>query len=728
MLVAIIVAIITLLVATAAVVAFFVIRGRRNEVAPRTHRSRYDAVKSVDNVGVGGAGAGSARSRGKRSAHATTAPSETTTGRVSEGLRSRFVAMGVLAAAIFGSLSAKLWSMQIISSASYQDEAIQNKYTNVATPAPRGLIYDSDGVLLVNNRTALTVLADAEVAEDHDVVQRLSAVLGVPYNIVKARIQDQSSGAQSQRVVVSDARQRDVAFIAEHSDAFAGVTVQERTVRDYPYGALAAHVVGYTGPISEDELASMPNNRTVELGDTVGKSGVESYYDNLLAGEHGQRRVVVDSRGRVVEVESETPAKRGSDIYLTIKAPVQYAADKALAERIAPDNVIGHGAGCGGAIVAMDVTDGSILAMASYPTFSPATFTGGISQDIWDLYSTEASYYPLLNRAISGAYPAASTYKAFTSLAGLKYDFAGGDHTWECGGAWDGFGSGDWQMCWLQTGHGKMDIHSGIVQSCDVVFYEIAKDFFFAGQSQGGSISDTALQEEIAKFGFGKVTGIDLSGEEPGRIPTPEWKAQYWSDVPTEGQWRGGDLTNLIIGQGDVLTTPLQIAVAYGAVATGNIMKPHLFKEVRNGENTESAAITFTPEVVGVPEIDPKNYKIVRDALAEVALGNENIVYGFEEWGIDVKKIGSKTGTGEVAGKEDTAWYVCYYPNDNPKYVVATCIEQGGGGGDIAGPVGAQVMGALLATVEGKNDEIGSVEASSGKSVKIGGSATARSD
>ena len=580
--------------------------------------------------------------------------------------------------------------------------------------------------MLVGNRTALTVLADAEVAEDHDVVQRLSTVLGIPFNVVRTRIQDQTSGAQSQRIVASDVRQRDVAFIAEHSDAFSGVTVQERAMRTYPYGALASHVLGYTGAVSDAELEAAPENRTVELGDTVGKSGVESYYDNLLAGEHGQRRVMVDSRGRVVEVESETPALRGSDVYLTIKAPVQYVAEKELAELIAPDNIIGHGKGVGGAVVAMDVADGSILAMASYPTFAPETFTGGITQDVWDLYSTQESYYPLLNRAISGTYPAASTYKAFTSLAGLRYGFADDDRRWECGGSWDGFGSGDIQMCWNHFGHGVLDLHGGIVQSCDIVFYDIGKDFFFAGVTQGGTISDTALQEEIAKFGFGKTTGIDLSGEEAGRIPTPEWKQQYWSDVPTEGIWRGGDMTNLIIGQGDVLTTPLQIAVAYGAVATGKILKPHVLKEVRNGIG--NAAITFEPEVLDTPAVEEKNYKKVRDALAEVALGSSDIMEAFAEWGIDVKNVASKTGTGEVAGKEDTAWYVCYYPKDDPKYVVATCIEQGGGGSEVAGPVGAHVLSALILAEAGDLDEVGYVQASSGKSVEISSSATERTD
>ena len=724
MLIAVIVAIIVLVLAALAVTAFFLFRSRRAGTKVRDSSFGRDPVKSVSNVGFSSS---MNDSRGKRAGHreTKTAPN-TTTGRPSEAVRSRFVAVGVLAVAVFGSLTAKLWSMQVLSSSMYRNEALQNKYTTVSTPAPRGLIYDADGRLLVKNRTVLTVLADASVAQDYDVMQRLSAVLGIPLAVVRMRIQDQSSGAQSQRIVASDASQRDAAFIAEHSDAFSGVSVQERTVREYPYSALAAHVLGYTGTVSEDELATMPSNRSVELGDTVGKSGIEAYYDNILAGEHGQRRVVVDSQGNVVEIESETAPTRGNDVYLTIKSSVQYVADTGLAELIAPKGIIGEGKGVAGAIVAMDVTDGSIIAMASYPTFDPTTFTGGITQDVWDLYQTEESYYPLLNRAISGTYPAASTYKAFTSLAGLKYGFADEKKEWECGGSWDGFNSGDWQNCWLLSGHGPISLHNGIVVSCDIVFYEIAKDFFYAGKTQGGTISDTALQEEIAQFGFGSRSGIDLSGEETGRIPTPEWKAQHWSDVPTEGAWRGGDLTNLVIGQGDVLITPLQNAVGYGGVITGKLMKPHLLKEVRN--TSGEAAITATAEEVSTPQVDEKNYKLVREALGEVSLSESKIAYALSEWGVDVKDIGSKTGTGEVAGKGDVAWYVCYYPLDNPKFVVSCCIEQGGGGAVAAGPIGATVLGACVAADRGDLDEVKAVAGSTGKSIAVSAGSSGRTD
>ena len=725
MVTAIIVALITLVVAVIAVLVFFALRYRRTNASAHTKRPGKSRVASIGNVRTAVSYDDPDSPYGETTARS--AVSDSSTGRVSEGVRSRFMALGVLAAAIFGSLTVKLWSMQVLMSDRYKAEATINKFTTVSTPAPRGYIYDANGIALVSNQTTLTVLAESTVIDDRDVMQRLSTVLGLPYNIVRARIMNTASGAQSQRVVVRDARLRDVAFIAEHSDAFPGVSVQQRTVRNYPFGALAAHVLGYTGSVSQQDLENIPENRTVTLGDTIGKSGIEAFYDNLLAGEHGQRRVIADSQGRVVEVESETPALQGSDVYLTLWAPVQYVAETQLAKLIAPENIIGKGTGVAGAIVAMDVTDGSIIAMASYPTFDPSTFTGGISQEIWDLYSQESSYYPLLNRAISGAYPAASTYKAFTGLAGLKYGFADDKKTWDCEGWWDGYESGDVQMCWKHSGHGEVTFHEGIVESCDIVFYETGKAFFYAGTSMGGKYSDTAMQEEIAKFGFGQATGIDLNGEEVGRIPTPEWKASHWSDVPTEGQWRGGDLTNLVIGQGDVLVTPLQMAVAYGGIATGNLMKPHLLKEVRNGVD-QAAAITFTPEVVSVPDVDPNYLNQVRSALREVAGHATGVVAVFDEHDLDVDTVSAKTGTGEVAGKGDMAWFVCYYPSDAPKYVVATCIEQGGGGAAVAGPVGAEVMCAIIEAADGRLNTVGRIAGSSGKSVEYHGDASERTD
>ncbi len=603
----------------------------------------------------------------------------TTTSGAPSGQRSRFFAVGVLVAGVFSALAVKLFGLQILSAASYQKEAESNLYTTVTTPAPRGVIYDRDGVPLVTNRQVLTVLADADVAKNTNVILRLSALLGIPYDVVRARILDSSTGAQSQRVVAKDIRLRDAAFISEHQDAFPGVTTQIRSDRIYPYGALAAHILGYTGTSSEDDLKNVTEGRDIEMGDTVGKSGIEQSYDDVLAGDHGQRTLITDASGEVQQVVSESDPTKGNDIYLTIAAPVQY--DTALRE------LVQGGTGTAASLVIMDVKTGGILAMSNYPTYEPEHFIGGISQDVWDAYQTEESHYPLMNRAIAGTYPAASCFKAFTGLAGLTYGFADATKVWDCTGTWTGFGEEYPQKCWEHSGHGWLSFREGIVVSCDVVFYEIARDFYNAR----ASIGDEAMQDFIKEFGYSALTDIDLAGEAQGRIPTPEWKQEYFRDVPTEAQWLPGDISNMVIGQGYVLVTPLQVARGYAAVATGKLLQPHLLKEVRN---SAGEVVVEAPVVeAATPDVSEANYQIVRDALRGVATENHDVSADFAQYDFT---FAAKTGTAEVAGKQDFAWFSCYAPYEEPQFALSLCIEEGGSGGSVASPVAARVMKAAM--------------------------------
>ena len=699
-----------LIAALAVIVVIVVVVVARQRYGDSHASSNHRTVQTVDTVGFNTSGAvppstGSVNGTGEHGM-----PNKTP----ADSLRNRFVAMGVFAAAVFGALGTKLFGMQVLDSGSYQTAADDNRYSTVNTPAPRGYIYDRSGIPLVKNRSSLTILADADVADDYDVVGRLSAVLGIPRNIVRLRIQDTSSGAQSRRILESDASLRNVAFIREHSDAFPGIYIETRNVRDYPYGALAAHAIGYTGRVSQEELDSVAPGRNLQLGDDVGKSGVEATYDNLLSGDHGQRVVVADAEGNVREVKSETQPVRGSDIFTTICGPAQYVAEKALADLIGPENgAIGSGTGVAGTVVALVIEDGGVVVLANFPTFAPASFVGGISQSIWDIYNTQQSEYPLLNRAIAGTYPAASTFKSFTGLAGLKYGFADKKKTWDCTGWWDGFDSGDWQACWDHDGHGTLNFHDSIVNSCDTTFYEIAKDFWDAAES--GKISYEAMQDEIKRFGFGAPCGIDISGEAIGRIPTRAWKAEYFKDTPEEASWRGGDMTNMVIGQGYVLVTPLQIACAYMGIASGKIMRPHLLKDVRNEQG--DVIFSYKPEVVAIPEVEITHLQMVREALHGVVQENSNIYELFADAGIDGA---AKTGTAEVAGKGDFALFACYAPYAKPKYVCCVLIEEGGGGSATAAPIGAEVLGALLDTDKGVlgSSDMGRINGSTGAFVE----------
>jgi len=617
----------------------------------------------------------------------------------------------IFAGAVFAALTLKAFWLQVVQGGKYARLADNNKFTVVYTPAPRGLIYDAFGVCLVKNRTSLTVLASAEVAEDRDILIRLSAVLGIPLNVLRLRCKNSNYASQAQRVIESDAKIRDVAFIVEHSDAFSGVSVETRVFREYPYGGLAAHLIGYTGTATQTDIDTADDGRDIQLGDDVGQSGVEARYDNILAGTHGVRKVITDANGNVLSVESDTQPTQGSNLFLTIDAQLQYYCDWSLRQLVAPeDNAIGSGTGTAAALVVYDVRDGSIKAMSSFPTYLPGEFVGGISIDTWSIYNSDAAHNPLMNRVISGTYPAASTFKAFSGLAGLRYGYATTEKVWDCTGEWDGWNSGDIQKCWDIYGHNDINFRTGVVESCDIVFYEIAKEFF----DNRATIGYTALQEECQKFGFGNITGIDLAGEAYGRVPTPEWKAEYFKDVPEEASFRGGDLTNMAIGQGYILVTPLQLAVAYGSVATGKSMKPHLLKEVRNSSDT--TVVSFKPEVLFEPEVDDEHYKIMRDALAGVAAENSTVSAIFREYGF---KAAAKTGTAEVSGKGDFGWAVCYAPYDDPHYVVACVVEEGGGGGACAMPLAADVLDSALLAENGLFEfGVSQVEGSTGKVVE----------
>ena len=638
--------------------------------------------------------------------------------RTDGGMGARFALVSATGGVVFGALAAKLWWMQIVNEAKYEELSSSNTYTSVYSAAPRGIIYDRKGVELVRNRTSLTVVADSDVADDMDVVVRLSTLLGVPRNVIRFRIQDSRLGSQIAHVVASDVRLRDLAYIAEHADAFPGVSVVTRVVRDYPYGALAAHVLGYTSTASTSDILQKNEGRDLRMGDDVGKYGIEAKYDDLLAGQHGHRLLITDASGETVELVSDVQPTKGSDIYLTIDADLQYFTDTALAEVIAPvDNAIGSGKGTSGSIVVLDASDGSILAMSSYPTFNPGVFVGGISDESWDIYNSDDAYAPLVNRAISGLFPAASTFKAFTGLAGLRYGYATKETRWVCKGEWDGWESGVPQHCWKLEGHGEQDFHAGVGNSCDIVFYEIAKNFF----DDRGTIGNSAMQDEVRKFGFGSVTGVDLGGEAYGRVPTDDWKSEYFKDQPEEASWRGGDLTNMVIGQGYVLITPLQLACGYAGVATGVIMRPHLLSHVVNSSG--SIVSSYQPQVSLTPEVKEEYYQYMRDALWGVIHENYLIRPQFYQYGI--YEVAGKTGTGEVLGKDDCSLAAVYMPLDNPRYIVACVVEEGGGGSTCSMPLAASVLDALNKTLDGRlAGTAGVVQGSTGAVVARSGSSS----
>ena len=610
---------------------------------------------------------------------------------VEAGMRRHIQVLQGVVGAFFGVLLVRLWGMQLLSSEDYSRRAELNRTREVSIRAPRGRILDRNDNVLVGNRSSMTLVASSGVADDTRVVRRLSNLLGMPDVAVRRAIQDASEGAQSQRTILIDVPEQAVAYVVEHPAQFPGVQVESRTVRSYPNGTLAAHLLGYAGSITQEELeayAEDPDNHIDYVsGDIVGKSGVEYQYERVLQGVRGSRVVHVDANGNVTGVVSEIEPEQGSDVRLTIDLGIQQAAEEAIQTGLSVARHLEYEP-TGGAVVVMDCKTGELLAMASWPTYDPNAFIGGISTELWEQLQAAEANTPLLNRAINGQYPSASTIKPFSALSALEHGQATQDSYYHCPGYWTGLGEpGMW--CWEHAGHGDISLHTGITNSCDAVFYEIAKATYYSDEPE-------ALQEMYRRWGLGSPTGIDLAGESSGRIPDAEWKWEWFSylDDDEARTWHPGDTANMVIGQGDLLVTPLQLAYAYCGLARGGTqMRPHVLLDVLSSETQQSLSST-QQTVANDVTINASDVAFIHEAITGVISEVESIGQYFD--GLPVQPMG-KSGTAETSDEEGNthAWFVAVAPADDPQYVVASLIEHGGGGGDVTTHVCRQVLGAI---------------------------------
>lgn len=603
---------------------------------------------------------------------------------------SRLVGFAAVIGAIFAALLARLWSMQLVSSDEYTKEAESNRTRTVTTAAPRGRILDRNGAEIVSNRSSLTVVADADVADDEVEMQLLANLIGMPRQAVYRKVIDSSEGAQSVRTVATDVSRRVVAYLGEHPAAFSGVSVQQRSQRSYPQGTLAAHVVGYTGTVTAEQLeASGSDDSSVQYksGDVVGQAGVEAMYESILQGIRGEQTVYVDSNGKILQSSTKIDPQSGSDVVLTIDSGIQKAAEDSLEKVLTELRQKGKNP-AGGSVVCLDCTNGEVLAMASAPTFSPSIFVGGIANSDWEGLTNEASNYPLLNRAISGQYPSASTIKPFTSFAALDNGIATPQSGYVCNGWWTGLGEAYGMWCYHHDGHGGLNLQQGITFSCDVVFYEIGKGFSNSSNKDG-------MQQKFRQYGFGSATGIDLPSEAVGRVPDAAWKWDYFSSLPdADREWHPGDYCNIAIGQGDILVTCLQIAHAYSSIANrGPVFKPHVLKCVKSNIGNGSVIDYKVSQTDDISEED--------DYRDLVERGLEGVIYEESEsqaahWTNLNVKVAGKTGTGEQTSVgRNICWMVAYAPADDPKYVVAANVDGGDWGSTTAMLVARDVLGQI---------------------------------
>lgn len=619
---------------------------------------------------------------------------EGSTSGVKSNGRFKLLTAGV--GAVFAAIVAKLWSMQMVSSDHYDELAEKNRTRVVTTPAPRGRILDRNGEPIVDNRSSLAIVAYRDLAENTVVVRHLANVLGMPYMAVLRNIQDNTEGAQSQHTIASDVRRSTIGYIMEHIDQFPGVSIAARTERSYPNGTLACHLVGYTGTVTQEQLDAQDELTDEERagkivyqsGDQVGQSGVEYYYENLLQGIRGEQTVRVDADGNVTGQAGAVPAKPGSDIKLTIDLKVQRACEEGLEKAFEVAENTGNSPS-GGSCVCIDCTNGEVLGMASAPTFDPSVFVGGVSSDAWSQLNDDEGGHPLLNRVIGGQYMSASTIKPFTSLAGMEYGVYTAAMSSTCTGWWTGLGEAWGKKCWLESGHGVRNLETGIRDSCDVVFYDLGKNFFYDEDNPEG------LQEMYRRWGLGSKTGIDLPSEAAGRVPDSAWKEEYRKDWSADQRaWNAGDMTNIAIGQGDILVTPLQMAVAYCGLAMGGVeWMPHVLLSAvaRDGEGD---AYAYEPKKRLTAKIETEG------AMDVVYRGVHSMIY--EESPVTAAhftnlpvEVAGKSGTGEKDGEDPYGWFIAYAPFDDPKYVVCAMVERGGYGSTCAMPAVRTVLGAL---------------------------------
>ena len=643
--------------------------------------------------------------------------------------RLRLVVVNVLVLSLFTTLFARLWYVQVVSGERYRAAAQDNSIRDILQSPARGLIVDAMGRLLVANRTSWVVTVDRSVMarlgthRSAAVLRRVALITHQTSADVVARTKlcgEQGAepppvcwnGSPYQPVpVAEDVPQRVALSIQERVEDYPGVLAEARKVRAYPtpYGTNAAHVLGYLSPITADELteAEQSDDSTLNPVSLVGRSGLESEYDDYLRGVPGDRRVTVDSMGRVTGPLDFSPPHPGDTLVTSIDARVQATVENELRRTILTarqtlDPVTGRDyVADSGAVVVMDPSNGRLIAMASYPTYNPAVWVGGITQrDLTRLYSTQ-SRTPLLSRAMQGQFAPGSTFKPFTTAGALTSGYSTND-TLDCSSSLT-VGDRVFQN-YESAAYGPLTFAQALQLSCDTFFYRIGYAEWLAGGGDSGDVNaPDPLVRNAKHFGFGHETGIDLPGEASGRIADRRWKRAYWQarkdyyckigkqsgsdylhvfarEFCVDGwRYRAGDAVNFAIGQGDTILTPLQLAVAYSALANGGTLwKPRVGKAIVAPDGHVVRRIKAAR--AGRVPVPRRYLAYIDDALKGTAKVG-TMAWKFGGFPLDRVQIRSKTGTAEVYGKQTTSWVASY----DKRYVVIMMVSQGGTGSGTSG-------------------------------------------
>ena len=592
--------------------------------------------------------------------------------------RQRMFGVIICVLVAFAIILLRLIYLQVIKGEEFRLLSLNNRIRLHSIEPPRGLIYDRNGYVLVENRPSFDVniiINDAGSVEK--TINKLSAHLNVdPQELTSKLTGSKNFSAYKPIVLKQDIGRDALASIEAHKYELPGISINVRLLRHYLDLKNAAHLIGYLSEINPAELAGgkYPGRRR---GDFIGKFGAEKAYENYLRGTRGGRQVEVNANGRVVRILKTVGAKPGQNVYLTIDREVQKKAESMLD-------------GVAGAAVAMDPRSGRILALASSPSFNQNFFAGGISQEQWNSLLSHP-FDPMENKAIRGEYPPGSTYKIITAIAGLEEGVIDTESEYFCPGHYK-FGNRVYR-CWKKGGHGSVEIIKAINESCDVYFYQV-----------GEQLGVDRLAWYAKACGLGSPTGINLDNEAKGLIPTAAWKEKRIG-VP----WQKGETLSIAIGQGFNLATPIQMVGVTAAIANnGTRYKPIILDSIKTSDGR--VLHQSKPQVIGKVPVSESTLELVKKGLWEVVNSDTGTARGSR---LADFEISGKTGTSQVISRkkddektdEDLpphlrphAWFVAYAPSDEPVIAVAVVVEHGEHGSGAAAPIAKEIIKTYLRT------------------------------
>lgn len=606
----------------------------------------------------------------------------------SRGVKQKLFYLGLVVVVVFGALTLQLARMQLVNGSQYKVRAENNRLREVPITPTRGLIYDRNGVPLVNNTAsfaAAVVPADVPKKQEDQITITLQELTGVPAGDISTKIDDRRrSNDPFTPVVIKENLTQDTAFaLREQMADLPGVRVEVLPRRDYPDGMMLSDIVGFMGAVNEDEYAKYKDSGYTP-NDRIGKTGVELTYEPVLRGIEGTKDVETDASGRELRVIDQTPAKPGNNVVLSIDLDLQQKVTEYLQAAM--------GGSRDAAAVVLDVRTGEVLAMVSLPAFDSNMFSGPIDDNAYQALLDNAGK-PLVNHAIAEVYPPGSTFKQITGTAALQEGVATAGTTITSYGSIQVKNEYDPSISYTfkdWAALGTMNFYRGVAMSSDVYFYYLSGGYTDpnTGREVFQGLGATRLAAWARKYGLGSPTGVDLPGEAAGNIPDPDWKLQ------TVGEpWTIGDTYNFGIGQGYVTATPLQMVRVTAAIANGgDVLVPHVVKEIRDANgNTVSSIPRMVQTNLG---IDPRNFSIFREGMREaVALPDGTAHSAASKY---VQTAG-KTGTAEFGERRpdgtytEHGWFTGFAPFDNPQIAVVVFLDQGNGAINAA-PVGGKIF------------------------------------